>query len=420
MYEFNNYDYKRLKYYIDPTTNKPIKDTAKSINDKISSISPERARKLITNEDVPTKKELEQLSSAFNFNINNLFYYIGKQKTDVKRILDSRKSNLFTQKEVADLSKIPLNTIKSLETSRMSLNIENAEKLAKVYNVESDYFFKHFEHGTKVLITLSHKGGCGKSSLSSNLAYELAQERGLRKPFKVLVIDADFQMNLTSSFGYGLTDESIEEMEELDKNIYKALTEKNGDIRNHIINTRYDNLDIVLGSSEMSAIEIDLYKSSLNPGFTMRKIMNPLLEDATYDIIIIDTHATLGITNVNMLNAADELIIPLEFSAFGIHGLKSLRDFYLEVNTDTNPGLQITGVVGNNVNKVRKVTKKSRDKVMEIYGDKVLNTSIGIDAKVQDSQYEGQPVTALHEDTRASIEYSLLADEILQIWDQDN
>lgn len=46
---------------------------------------------------------------------------------------------------------------------------------------------------SKVIVVLSHKGGCGKSETVLNLAYGLAQ-----KGKKVLVVDGDPQCNITS------------------------------------------------------------------------------------------------------------------------------------------------------------------------------------------------------------------------------
>jgi chromosome partitioning protein len=54
---------------------------------------------------------------------------------------------------------------------------------------------------SKIISVFSHKGGVGKTTFIYNIAFELAERNK-----KVLLIDADSQMNLTSSiFGKFLT-----------------------------------------------------------------------------------------------------------------------------------------------------------------------------------------------------------------------
>jgi len=371
---------------------------------------------------LPTEEELTLFCKEYNIKPESMYYYNPKVLTNHERIVELRKKQgkKFTQQFVADKSDIKISTLKSIETARMNLSEENAGKLSRVLGVESEDFYSTISNHTKVTAVVSHKGGCGKSSIASNTAYILGQPFGQRKASKVLFIDTDFQCNGSMSFGFGHTDESLTEMYSLDQNIYKALTDGKNDIRNHIISTQFDNVDIVLGSPEMSGIEINLYKAGLTPGYTLKRILKPVIDENIYDYIIIDTHATLGITNVNVLNAANELLIPLEFSLFGVMGLNGLRAFYDEIINQTNPDLYITGVVGNNVNKVRKVTKRARDQVNDLYRNKIFNTSISIDAKVQECQFDGLPIAAYDSESIATIEYTMLVDEILKIWDEDN
>ena len=71
--------------------------------------------------------------------------------------------------------------------------------------------------GGKVISFFSHKGGVGKTTLTYNIGADLAIHKGK----KVLLIDADGQMNLTANM-FGLSD-TVEYSDERDKQWYSTL-----------------------------------------------------------------------------------------------------------------------------------------------------------------------------------------------------
>ena len=77
---------------------------------------------------------------------------------------------------------------------------------------------------TKIISVSNNKGGSGKTTLTSNLGYALST---LGK--RILLIDADMQMNLTRSYDIA---------PDKDTNLYKALSEEKSLI-NFIKKTQY-------------------------------------------------------------------------------------------------------------------------------------------------------------------------------------
>ena len=99
---------------------------------------------------------------------------------------------------------------------------------------------------TKVICFANNKGGSGKSTTCSNVAYCLT-ELG----HKVLMVDGDMQMNLSLAY---FDEEAVLEFASSGKNLYEAVKNQK-DLKEYIIHTPFENLDLIPSSTLMSSIE---------------------------------------------------------------------------------------------------------------------------------------------------------------------
>lgn len=165
------------------------------------------------------------------------------------------------------------------------------------------------------------KGGTGKSSLSVNLAYlsSLSVNEGKR----VLLIDLDNQAN--SSFIFPQSPYSS----------YDLLTSK-VDINDCIIETQYENLDIISADFRLISIR-NLEDNVLN-----KKILK--LNDV-YDYVFIDTPPSLNEIVENAVIASDTVIVPTILDVYGFLGVKNVYDLMRDVKPYINilivPNLKI-------------------------------------------------------------------------------
>lgn len=184
----------------------------------------------------------------------------------------------------------------------------------------------------KKITIANSKGGVGKTTISSMLGYQLAQEG-----FKVLIVDLDPQSNTTQLFENtyykGETKDFITiyegiEKGDLSKAIYKA--EKNL----HLIPSSQNTVDFSKLLTEKSKFTL------------LKKHVDKIESD--YDFIFYDVPPTIFSDFLNnALTASDYFIILTETSNFSFEGIQDFYDTALRIHENVNPNLDFLGVLIN-------------------------------------------------------------------------
>jgi chromosome partitioning protein len=145
-------------------------------------------------------------------------------------------------------------------------------------------------------------------------------------------------------------------------------------------------------------------------------VLNRILESVKshYEYIIIDCPPSLGLLSINALVASDYLIIPVSPSWFSIKGIKHLVDTVNLVKSTLNPKLDILGVLITMYNSRKTLAKDIRQTLINVFGDKVFNTAIRIDSKIEYSQDDSRPIIHFLEKCHAYEDYTAFGREILE------
>ena len=155
-----------------------------------------------------------------------------------------------------------------------------------------------------------------------------------------------------------------------------------------------------------------LMKKNINEKH-FEKILRDKLETIKdrIDHIIIDTPPSIEFFTLNALMASDFVIIPTQCEYLSMHGVAHIVEVINIIKQKQNENLDYKVLItmynpGNTVSKV--IYKKIKDK----YKDKLLNTSIAFDTKLQESQIMTTPVYQYDKTCSSANEYLELSEEI--------
>ena len=188
---------------------------------------------------------------------------------------------------------------------------------------------------SKVIALFNHKGGVSKTTTTFNLGWSFA-ELG----FKVLMVDADPQCNLTA---YVLGLQNIEDFSSFydsrqNENLYSSILPIiDGDrVEAKAINaakTEHDNLFLVAGHISMSELDVQLSVGLAGSRFLKFSeqfigAINATIRETSrmhkYDIVLIDMSPSASALNRCILMGSDYFIIPTSPDFFCYQAIQSL------------------------------------------------------------------------------------------------
>ena len=224
------------------------------------------------------------------------------------------------------------------------------------------------ERKAQIIALANQKGGVAKTTTCHVLAHGLAN-RG----WKVLVVDADPQENLT-----GVFDATREDL-----NIYHMFRKEK--TATDCIQNVKPNLDIIAGGELMAGADMEF--SSAGREYLLRESLEEIKDN--YDYIIIDTPPSLGIITINVFMAADRLIIPMGADKFSVQGFSQLLKTIGTVSKYFDNGLQIDGILitRNEGTNIAKAIRKSLEGTTKQLNIRFFDTVIRKGVAIQEAQY---------------------------------
>ena len=254
----------------------------------------------------------------------------------------------------------------------------------------------------QIIVFWTHKGGTGKTTLSTNIAHELA-----KRQFNVLAIDTDSQCDMTSTLfpdyinypGRDFYDAFImrDDFKEMD----------------YIFETDYDNLDIVPGSLMQETITSSLMSlSNEQLARYFKNCLTTILAENYYDFIILDLDKNAGLLNRSLLYQADFVISPLECAPYSVKSAPNIYNQIMQAQ-QFNEKLKWLGVVYNKVNVRKSVVGSMKEDLDSVLPDSAFDTYISNDASIEKSQAAFMPLSVYDRSSKAYKQLVALVDEII-------
>jgi chromosome partitioning protein len=248
----------------------------------------------------------------------------------------------------------------------------------------------------KTIAITNQKGGVGKTTTAINLCASLAAAEK-----RTLLVDMDPQGNATSGMGF--------DKNEIKTTVYDTLFDPSL-AESVIVDTVMPYLWLMPSNQQLTGAEIELVGEN-DREHKFRMALAGV--KSRYDYIVVDCPPSLGLLTVNVLTAADSLLIPVQCEYYALEGLGQLLGTVQLVQDRLNPALVIEGVLLTMFDKRLNLASQVVEETMNYFGEKVYDTIIPRNVRLSESPSFGKPILLYDVQSKGAVSYLQLAREVI-------
>jgi len=254
-----------------------------------------------------------------------------------------------------------------------------------------------------VLAVFNMKGGVGKSTISSNVAWKMAE-----KGFRTLAIDADPQGHMTTSLG--------QEPSRFEKTFLHLLipdskreTSMVGSVGRELL----PNLHLVPANLSMCSMNLLLFQQPERE-YRFRRAVEEIRTESFYDVVVVDSPPSYDLTSLNILLSCDMLLVPVRLDGNSFYGLEYLFDSIRDIARTYRYAISKIAIVANHYNGGYSVSRQILEGLRHNYAPYMMSTVVRQDVNFDKANALRQPVFVMAPASKGSKDMERLVDEIVE------
>ena len=251
-------------------------------------------------------------------------------------------------------------------------------------------------HMSVVIAIANQKGGVGKTTTAVNLGASLAVAEQ-----RTLLIDLDAQANATSAVGLEVVTE---------RSSYELFLESLPAVECIKSRIHFPELDVIPASHRLFGTELALATKEGRETI-LRRALEPIRD--SYDFVLLDCPPSLGLLTLNVLTAADSVIIPIQCEYLALEGISQLLHTVRLVQKHLNRSLDIEGILLTMFDRRTRHANQVAAEAREYFPEKVYRTVIPRNIRVAEAPGFGSPVVCYDAVCKGARAYLELANEVL-------
>ena len=170
-------------------------------------------------------------------------------------------------------------------------------------------------------------------------------------------------------------------------------------------------LDVIPATQDLVGAEVELVNKQGRETM-MRRALRDFREQ--YQYVVIDCPPSLGLLTLNMLTAADSVLIPIQCEYYALEGLSQLLNTVKLVQRNFNSALAIDGVLLTMYDARLNLSKQVADEAKEYFGSQMFGITIPRNVRLAEAPSFGKPILLYDVQSVGAKSYLAVAQELIR------
>ncbi|MHC5061547.1 MAG: AAA family ATPase [Planctomycetota bacterium] len=251
----------------------------------------------------------------------------------------------------------------------------------------------------RTIAIVNQKGGCGKTTISINLASALAS-----LGHRTLLVDMDSQSHC--AVGLAVPEEQIEQ------SIYDVLISNSREESLRLTEVLWqisDNFELAPASIDLAAFEQQMSGIAEREN-CLKTVLEQVKQD--YEYVLIDCPPSIGLLTFNAIRASTDIIVPVDMGYFSLHGLSKQLDTLSVLSKQSSQEIDVM-VLASMYDIRTKLGREILGEIRKHFSGRMFKTLVNFNTKLKEAASLGQPISEYDPASKGNKDFQMLAEELV-------